>query len=145
MTLRHLSVLAEDDDDPIGPTTQTISQTAAATPQLSTLVSALNAAELTATLNGTGPFTVFAPVNSAFSALPADVLQRLQTGAAYTSTEYILARRTQTLMRRQFERLTEIPIIFYYGDNIPTEPTDIAGRDNWRVRLAMARLFVEAM
>ena len=33
-----------------------------------------------------------------------DVLQRLQTGAAYTSTEYILARHAQTLLRHQFER-----------------------------------------
>lgn len=32
-----------------------------------------------------------------------DVRQRLLTGAAFTSTEYILARRTQTLLRRQFE------------------------------------------
>lgn len=31
-----------------------------------------------------------------------DVRQRLQTGAAYTSSEYILARRTQSLMRRKF-------------------------------------------
>lgn len=45
----------------------------------------------------------------------------------------------------QFERLTEIPIIVYYGDNIPTEPTDVAGRDNWRVRLAMAKLWVDAV
>jgi hypothetical protein len=44
-----------------------------------------------------------------------------------------------------FARLTEIPIVVYYGDNIPTEPTDIAGRDNWRVRLAMARLWVDAV
>jgi aspartyl-tRNA(Asn)/glutamyl-tRNA(Gln) amidotransferase subunit A len=34
----------------------------------------------------------------------ADVRQRLQIGAAYTSTEYILARRAQTELRRQFER-----------------------------------------
>jgi aspartyl-tRNA(Asn)/glutamyl-tRNA(Gln) amidotransferase subunit A len=33
-----------------------------------------------------------------------DVLKRLQGGAAFTSTEYILARRTQTLARRQFEQ-----------------------------------------
>lgn len=33
----------------------------------------------------------------------ADVRQRLEAGAAYTSSEYILARRTQTVMRRQFE------------------------------------------
>ena len=67
----------DDDDTP----SRTITQTAAATPNLSTLVTALTAAELTQTLNGTGPFTVFAPVNAAFAALPADVLQRLlETG-----------------------------------------------------------------
>ena len=44
-----------------------------------------------------------------------------------------------------FMRLTQVPIAVYYGDNIPTEPTDIAGRDNWRVRLAMARLWVDAV
>jgi hypothetical protein len=44
-----------------------------------------------------------------------------------------------------FKRLTRIPIAVYYGDSIPTEPTDIAGRDNWRVRLAMSRLWVDAV
>jgi len=34
-----------------------------------------------------------------------DVLKRLLSGAAYTSTEYILARRTQTLAKRQMEAL----------------------------------------
>lgn len=43
-----------------------------------------------------------------------------------------------------FMRLTRIPIIVYYGDNIP-EKTDIPGQDNWRVRLAMARLWVKAI
>ncbi|WP_329577484.1 alpha/beta hydrolase [Streptomyces sp. NBC_01361] len=46
---------------------------------------------------------------------------------------------------KEFRQLTKIPIVVYYGDNIPTEPTDIAGRDNWRVRLAMAQLFVDAI
>ncbi len=32
-----------------------------------------------------------------------DVLKRLQNGSAYTSSEYILARRTQTLLRRRLE------------------------------------------
>jgi hypothetical protein len=45
----------------------------------------------------------------------------------------------------QFQKLTRVPIVVYYGDNIPVEPTDIAGRDNWRTRLAMARLFVDAI
>ena len=34
----------------------------------------------------------------------ADVLQRLQTGAGFSSTEYILARRDQAILHHQFER-----------------------------------------
>ena len=76
-----LIACGDDDESPVGPAPRTITQTAAGTPNLSTLVTALTAAELTQTLNGTGPFTVFAPVNAAFAALPADVLQRLlETG-----------------------------------------------------------------
>ncbi|MEK1930194.1 MAG: alpha/beta hydrolase, partial [Pararhizobium sp.] len=41
--------------------------------------------------------------------------------------------------------LTRIPIVIYYGDNFPTEPTMERGQDNWRVRLAMAKLWVEAI
>jgi pimeloyl-ACP methyl ester carboxylesterase len=44
-----------------------------------------------------------------------------------------------------FEKLTRIPIIIYYGDNFPDEPTAERGQDNWRVRLAMARLWVDAI
>ena len=44
-----------------------------------------------------------------------------------------------------FLKLTKIPIIVYYGDNIPEEPSANPGQDNWRVRLAMARLWCEAV
>ncbi|MGF9562965.1 alpha/beta fold hydrolase [Neorhizobium sp. JUb45] len=44
-----------------------------------------------------------------------------------------------------FEKLTKLPIVIYYGDNFPIEPTTERGQDNWRVRLAMARLWVEAV
>lgn len=44
---------------------------------LSTLSSAITAAGLEETLNGTGPFTVFAPENAAFDALPAGALDEL--------------------------------------------------------------------
>lgn len=44
-----------------------------------------------------------------------------------------------------FEKLTRIPIIIYYGDNFPVEPTTERGQDNWRVRLAMAKVWVEAI
>lgn len=38
--------------------------------QFSTLVAAVGAAELAETLKGDGPFTIFAPTNAAFAALP---------------------------------------------------------------------------
>ena len=44
-----------------------------------------------------------------------------------------------------FMRLTRLPIVIYYGDNIPEAPTSSPGRDNWRVRLAMARLWRDAV
>jgi len=43
-------------------------------PLLSTLVTAVDAAGLVDTLNSDGPFTIFAPVNDAFAALPEDQL-----------------------------------------------------------------------
>jgi uncharacterized surface protein with fasciclin (FAS1) repeats len=42
-----------------------------------TLVAAVKAAGLVDTLNGKGPFTVFAPTNEAFGALPADIVPTL--------------------------------------------------------------------
>ena len=42
-----------------------------------TLVAAVKAAGLVDTLSGKGPFTVFAPVNTAFSALPAGTVEEL--------------------------------------------------------------------
>lgn len=44
-----------------------------------------------------------------------------------------------------FEKLTRLPIVIYYGDNFPTEPTTERGQDNWRVRLAMAKLWAETV
>lgn len=50
---------------------------AQATPELSTLVEALTAAGLVETLSGPGPYTVFAPTNAAFEALPPGQLEDL--------------------------------------------------------------------
>lgn len=50
---------------------------AAANDSFKTLTAALQAAGLTETLSGTGPFTVFAPTDQAFAALPPDALQEL--------------------------------------------------------------------
>jgi hypothetical protein len=35
--------------------------------------------------------------------------------------------------------------VIYFGDNIPEQPMANPGQDNWRVRLAMARLFRDAV
>lgn len=45
----------------------------------------------------------------------------------------------------EFKKLTSIPIIVYFGDFIPEQPTDHPGEDNWRVRLAMAKLWKDAV
>jgi len=44
---------------------------------LSTLVAAVKAGDLVDVLQGDGPFTVFAPTNEAFAALPAGTLENL--------------------------------------------------------------------
>lgn len=57
--------------------TKTIVANASAAPNLSTLVKAITTADLTATLSGPGPYTVFAPTDDAFTRLPPDTLAQL--------------------------------------------------------------------
>lgn len=54
-----------------------LADTAAKTPQLSTLTRLINEAGLAETLRGPGPYTVFAPSDDAFKALPAKTMQEL--------------------------------------------------------------------
>ena len=56
---------------------KTIADIAAGDERFSTLVGALVSAELVDALKGEGPFTVFAPTNDAFAALPAGTLEGL--------------------------------------------------------------------
>jgi uncharacterized surface protein with fasciclin (FAS1) repeats len=65
-----------------------IVETAVATPDLSTLVAAVKAADLVQTLASPGPFTVFAPTNAAFAKLPPGTVESLvmpQNKAALTN------------------------------------------------------------
>lgn len=62
-----------------------IVDTAAGNPQLKTLVAAVQAAGLVDTLKGEGPFTVFAPVDSAFARLPAGTIDALLADPAALS------------------------------------------------------------
>lgn len=56
---------------------KTIVDVAAENGSFSTLVKALKAADLVGALQGTGPFTVFAPTDAAFAKLPAGTLDAL--------------------------------------------------------------------
>lgn len=58
-----------------GMAAEPVATAASANPLLSTLVTAVGEAGLVDTLNGPGPFTVFAPVNDAFAKIPADDLK----------------------------------------------------------------------
>jgi len=58
-------------------TPTTIADTAARTPQLSTLNRLIVQAGLTDTLRGAGPYTVFAPSDEAFKAVPAKTMAEL--------------------------------------------------------------------
>jgi uncharacterized surface protein with fasciclin (FAS1) repeats len=58
-------------------TTPDIVDIAASNDQFSTLVAAVQAAGLVDTLKGEGPFTVFAPTNAAFAALPPGTVDNL--------------------------------------------------------------------
>jgi hypothetical protein len=45
----------------------------------------------------------------------------------------------------EFMRLTKIPIVIYYGDNIPDTQIANGGQDGWRARMQMARLWRDAV
>jgi phosphate binding protein len=70
MTTSLSSVLAQDEE--------TIVDIAAGNDDFSTLVELVQAAGLAETLSGDGPFTVFAPTNDAFAALPEAAVYYLQ-------------------------------------------------------------------
>lgn len=59
------------------PAPMSIADTAARTPQLTTLNKLINDAGLADTLRGAGPYTVFAPTDDAFKAVPAATLEAL--------------------------------------------------------------------
>lgn len=69
---------------------QTVYEIIQNSPNHTTLETAIDAAGLGATLSGTGPFTVFAPDDAAFAALPAGVLDDLLADAAGALTDVLL-------------------------------------------------------
>jgi hypothetical protein len=55
------------------------------------------------------------------------------------------ALRAIGISMEEFLELTKIPIIIYYGDNIPAEHDPNPGTDGWRVRMEMAKLWKDSV
>jgi uncharacterized surface protein with fasciclin (FAS1) repeats len=75
--LLALALLVTACDDSNEPELQNIPQTAATVGTFNTLLTAAEAAGLAETLANGGPFTVFAPTDDAFAALPAGTVEAL--------------------------------------------------------------------
>lgn len=78
-------------------TPMTVADTIAADPALSTLNGLIQSTGLTDTLKGTGPFTVFAPTNDAFKAVPAKTMASLANDPAALKgvlTYHVIAGKT---------------------------------------------------
>ncbi|WP_276481479.1 alpha/beta hydrolase [Paraflavitalea pollutisoli] len=59
-----------------------------------------------------------------------------------TPAAIVLRGRTivpPTVPVQEFKKLTKIPIVIYYGDNIPDSPSENPGQEQWRVFLQVAR------
>ena len=77
MTEEQMAMEAEAQTEETMPEQQTIATIAMDNENFTTLVSAIQSAELGETLNGSGPYTVFAPTNDAFNKLPEGTLEGL--------------------------------------------------------------------
>ena len=108
-----------------------------------TLVAAVKAAGLVDTLKGPGPFTVFAPTNAAFNALPPGTVQTLlqpNNKAQLTNilTYHVIAQRldstslgaliAQSGGRATVRSVAGAPLFFTRGPNGGIVVTDAAGR-----------------
>lgn len=61
------------------------------------------------------------------------------------STSPFGALSAAEIPKSEFMKLTRIPIVLYFGDNIPEAVSEDPGKDNWRTRLAMAKMWVETV
>ncbi|MFK7766587.1 MAG: fasciclin domain-containing protein [Mariniblastus sp.] len=117
----------------------TITELAVLTPQLSTLVGALTATGLDSALNGPGPLTAFAPLNSAFEALPAgtiegltnqqltDVLTFHVASGAIFAAELVTLDSVDTLLGQSFTVNTDDGVVL--NGNVTLAQTDIRAKN----------------
>lgn len=103
-------------------TADTIVDIAVADERFSTLVAAVTAAGLAETLSGPGPFTVYAPVNDAFAALPDGTVETL-------------------LMPENKGQLTDV-LLYHVDDRKLTSGQFAAGANYYKPLLASQRLCI---
>lgn len=98
--------------------------TASSTSSLSTLVSAVQAAGLVETLQGTGPYTVLAPTNDAFAKLPAGTLDTLLLPESKSQLSGILTYHVISgdVLSSQLTNGQIVPTV--NGQNLTVEITD---------------------
>lgn len=107
---------------PMAATADTIVDIAAGDDRFSTLVAAVTAADLVETLQGPGPFTVFAPVNEAFAALPEGTVETL-------------------LKPENKDRLTDV-LLYHVDDRYLTAEQIPAGSNYFKPILTSERLCI---
>lgn len=100
----------------------TIVDIAVADDRFSTLVAAVTAADLAETLSGPGPFTVYAPVNDAFAALPSGTVETL-------------------LMPENKDQLTNV-LLYHVDDRKLTASQFAPGSNYYKPVLASERLCI---
>lgn len=103
---------------------ENIVEIAAGDARFSTLVAAVQAAGLAETLSGPGPFTVYAPVNDAFAALPAGTVDTL-------------------LLPENKDQLTNV-LLYHVDDRKLTASMIPAGSNYFKPILATERLCITA-
>lgn len=99
-----------------------IVDTAESAGSFSTLLTALEAADLVETLKGPGPFTVFAPTDAAFEALPEGVLNDLlanKTALTEVLTYHVVSGK---LMASDVVTLSSVTTL--QGSDLPIDTTD---------------------
>merc|ERR1712193_442122 len=99
---------------------------------LSTLVTAVVAADLADTLSSPGPFTVFAPTNDAFSALPAGTVDSLlkpenKAQLADILTYHVLGSEVKSTDLKPFQCVPTVEgknlHVFKYGSSVRVGPS----------------------
>jgi len=112
-----------------------ILETAKAAGCFSTLLTAVEVAGLTGALEGPGPFTVFAPVDEAFAALPPGTVQTLVDNTpqlARILTYHVLAgahRRADLVAQPEWTSLEGAPVPIRRADPFEVKNATVVSAD----------------